>query len=81
MTNPDAVMFWNNATAEQIYYAETFWLEAGIASLAFMIVAALVGWWYQRRLRVRFHALATKIDYVNQQTLREFGRLDADNQV
>lgn len=80
-TRPDAVVFWNNATAKQLYYAKMFWLPAGITTTAFMAVTALIGWWYQRRLRVRFHALVEKIDYVNQQNLRELEPVDVHGRV
>ncbi|KAI0387380.1 hypothetical protein F5Y04DRAFT_3691 [Hypomontagnella monticulosa] len=61
-TSPDALIFVDDATYEQIYYAQMWWFPAGVISVIFMIVVTYIGWWYQRSLRQRFHGLVSKID-------------------
>ncbi|KAL7622010.1 hypothetical protein AAE478_007511 [Parahypoxylon ruwenzoriense] len=70
-TNPNALIFVDDATSEQIYYAQKWWFPAGVVAVVFMVVVAYIGWWYQRSLRQRFHNLVTKIDYVNELNLLE----------
>ncbi|KAK0628787.1 hypothetical protein B0T17DRAFT_614660 [Bombardia bombarda] len=70
-TNPDALMFFGSATREQLYYANMWWLSAGIVSAVFMVVVAYTGWWYQHSLRLRFRDLVAKIDHVDELNLKE----------
>ncbi|KAI1478035.1 hypothetical protein F4774DRAFT_386704 [Daldinia eschscholtzii] len=65
-TNPDALIFVDDATWEQLYYAEKWWFPAGVVSVVFMIIVAYIGWWYQRSLRQRYYDLVEKIDHVNE---------------
>ncbi|KAI6091564.1 hypothetical protein F4821DRAFT_226394 [Hypoxylon rubiginosum] len=65
-TNPNARIFVDDATYEQVYYANKWWFPAGIVGVVFMIIVAYIGWWYQRSLRQRFHDLVEGIDYVDE---------------
>ncbi|KAK6956912.1 hypothetical protein Daesc_002194 [Daldinia eschscholtzii] len=65
-TNPNALIFVDDATWEQLYYAEKWWFPAGVVSVVFMIIVAYIGWWYQRSLRQRYYDLVEKIDHVNE---------------
>ncbi|KAI0178746.1 hypothetical protein GGR52DRAFT_271009 [Hypoxylon sp. FL1284] len=64
-SNPDALIFVDDATYEQVYYAQKWWFPAGIVSVVFMVVVVYIGWWYQRNLRQRFHDLVENIDYID----------------
>ncbi|KAI1380464.1 hypothetical protein F4677DRAFT_406944 [Hypoxylon crocopeplum] len=77
-SNPNALIFVDDATYEQIYYAQKYWFPTGVVGVVFMVIVTYIGWWYQRSLRQRFHALVAKIDYVNERTLLEEERLDAE---
>ncbi|KAI1766902.1 hypothetical protein GGR53DRAFT_527888 [Hypoxylon sp. FL1150] len=65
-SNPNARIFVDDATYEQVYYAQKWWFPAGIAGVIFMIIVAYIGWWYQRSLRQRFHDLVEMIDYIDE---------------
>lgn len=41
-------------SADDIKYAEHFWLPTGITSIVILILVCYVGWWYQRHWRRRF---------------------------
>jgi len=41
-------------SADDIKYAEHFWLPTGITSIVVLILVCYVGWWYQRHWRRRF---------------------------
>ncbi|KAI1416456.1 hypothetical protein F5Y13DRAFT_177574 [Hypoxylon sp. FL1857] len=70
-TNPDALIFVDDATYEQLYYAEKWWFPAGVAGVVFMTFVAYIGWWYQRSLRHRFHDLVEQIDYISDINITE----------
>ncbi|KAI1777469.1 hypothetical protein F4818DRAFT_410507 [Hypoxylon cercidicola] len=70
-TNPQARIFVDDATYEQVYYAQKWWFPAGIVSVVFMIIVAYIGWWYQRSLRQRFRDLVERIDYLDELDLSD----------
>ncbi|OTB09441.1 hypothetical protein M426DRAFT_79558 [Hypoxylon sp. CI-4A] len=71
-TNPDALIFFDDSTKDQLDYAQRYWFPAGVVSVVFMVIVAYIGWWYQRSLRHRFSDLVDKIDYVFEMNLDEF---------
>ncbi|KAI1472938.1 uncharacterized protein F4812DRAFT_410949 [Daldinia caldariorum] len=65
-TNPDALIFVDDSTWEQLYYAEKWWFPAGVVGVVFMTIVAYIGWWYQRSLRQRYCDLVDKIDHISE---------------
>jgi hypothetical protein len=47
-------------SADDIKYAEHFWLPTGITSIVALILVCYVGWWYQRHWRRRFTVVIDK---------------------
>ncbi|KAI1803274.1 hypothetical protein F4811DRAFT_572212 [Daldinia bambusicola] len=65
-TNPEALIFVDDSTWEQLYYAEKWWFPAGVVGVVFMTIVAYIGWWYQRSLRQRYCDVVDNIDHVNE---------------
>ncbi|KAI8961180.1 hypothetical protein F5Y11DRAFT_237805 [Daldinia sp. FL1419] len=74
-TNPKALIFVDDSTWEQLYYAEKWWFPAGVAGVIFMTFVAYIGWWYQRSLRQRYCDLVGNIDHINERNRSQRGRI------
>lgn len=48
-------------SADDIKYAEHFWLPTGITSIVALVAVCYVGWWYQRHWRRRFTNLIDEL--------------------
>ncbi|KAI0113123.1 hypothetical protein F4814DRAFT_420626 [Daldinia grandis] len=77
-TNPEALIFVDDSTWEQLYYAEKWWFPTGVASVIFMTIVTYIGWWYQRSLRQRYCDLVGKIDHVNEVEFEDKEGSDTD---
>ncbi|KAI1141452.1 hypothetical protein F5Y05DRAFT_423271 [Hypoxylon sp. FL0543] len=78
-SNPEALVFVDDATYEQLYYAQKWWFPAGVAGVVFMTFVAYIGWWYQRSLRHRFHELVDQIDYISDINFHDEERRDVES--
>jgi hypothetical protein len=56
--NYDIVISTNSA--DDIKYAEHFWLPTGVTSIVVLILVCYIGWWYQRHWRRRFTVVIDK---------------------
>ncbi len=54
-------------SADDIKYAEHFWLPTGITSIVVLIGVCYIGWWYQRHWRRRFTVVIDKYPWQDEQ--------------
>ncbi len=60
-------------SADQIYYAQLYWLGTGVASIILLIVFCYLGWWYQRHWRLRFTKVVKDVLGLSEQTMTTEG--------
>jgi hypothetical protein len=48
-------------SADDIKYANKFWVPTGVTSIVLMIVVCYIGWWYQRHWRIQFRSVVEKL--------------------
>ncbi len=60
--HPQQEVIISTYTGSEIESAMTWWTGTGTSAVAFLGAVALVGWWYQRRLRYDMKDLIERID-------------------
>ncbi|KAF2476029.1 uncharacterized protein BDR25DRAFT_379698 [Lindgomyces ingoldianus] len=75
--NSNAQVYLGSNSDEKINNARRYWTPCGLSATAFLVAAAYIGWWYQRRLRAQFRDL---VDNLGTDTLHISHRREVSHQ-